>query len=68
MDGVTIRDTDLKLSEEFYNVEGIRATPGLAHENLLYSFGDFIRYPGDRSWTRLKAWLYAFYEMQKDIF
>ena len=68
VDGVTIRDTDLKLSEKFYNVEGIRATPGLAHEILLYSFGDFIRYPGDRSWTRLKAWLYAFYEFQKDIF
>lgn len=68
VDGETIRDTDLKLSEEFYNVEGIRATPGLAHEILLYSFGDFIRYPGDRSWTRLKAWLYAFYELQKDIF
>ena len=68
VDGVTIRDTDLKLSEKFYNVEGIRATPGLAQDILFYSFGDFIRYPGDRSWTRLKAWLYAFYELQKDIF
>ena len=67
VDGETIRDTDLKLSEKFYNVEGIRATPGLAQDILFYSFGDFIRYPGDRSWTRLKAWLYAFYEFQKDV-
>ena len=67
VDGETIRDTDLKLSEKFYRVEGIRATPGLAQEILFYSFGDFIRYPGDRSWTRLKAWLYAFYEFQKDL-
>lgn len=67
VDGETIRDTDLKLSEKFYRVEGIRATPGLAQDILFYSFGDFIRYPGDRSWTRLKAWLYAFYEFQKDL-
>ena len=67
VDGVTIRDTDLKLSEKFYSVEGIRATPGLAKDILFYSFGDYIRYKGDRSWTRLKAWLYALYEMQKDI-
>ena len=67
VDGVTIRDTDLKLSEKFYYISGLRAAPGLTHEILLYSFGDFIRYPGDRNWTRLKAWLYAFYEFQKDI-
>ena len=67
VDGVTIRDTDLKLSEEFYSVEGIRATPGLVKDILFYSFGDYIRYKGDRSWTRLKTWLYVFYEMQKDL-
>jgi hypothetical protein len=32
---------------------------------MLYSSGDFIKYKSDKNWTRLKAWLYAFYEMQK---
>jgi hypothetical protein len=67
VDGITIRDTDLKLSEKFYKVEGIRAATGLVEDILFFSFGDFIRYKGDKSWRRLKAWLYAFYEMQKDI-
>ena len=67
VDGITIRDTDLKLSEKFYKVEGIRAATGLVEDILLFSFGDYIRYKSDKSWRRLKAWLYAFYEMQKDI-
>ena len=67
IDGITIRDTDLKLSEDFYGIKDIKigATP---LQNLaLYSFGDFIKHKKDKNWTRLKAWLYAFYEMQKDI-
>ena len=67
VDGVTIRDTDLKLSEEFYKVDGLRAAPGLVEDILLFSFGDSIKRKGDKNWTRLKAWLYAFYEFQKDI-
>ena len=65
VDGITIRDTDLKLSERFYKVDGIRAATGLVEDILFFSFGDYIRYKGDKSWNRLKAWLYAFYMMQK---
>ena len=67
VDGETIRDTDLKLSEDFYKANGLRAAPGLVEDILLFSFVDFIKHKGDKNWTRLKAWLYAFYEMQKAI-
>lgn len=67
VDGETIRDTDLKLSEKFYEIDGLRAAPGLVEDILFFSFGDSIRHKGDKNWTRLKAWLYAFYELQKDI-
>lgn len=67
VDGETIRDTDLKLSEDFYKANGLRAAPGLVEDILLFSFGNFIKHKGDKNWTRLKAWLYAFYELQKEI-
>ena len=37
-------------------------------ENLIvHSFGSYIRKDGEKDWIRLKAWLKAFYEMQKDF-
>lgn len=65
IDGETIRDTDLKLSTEFFKLEEIYTGSAPAQDVMLYSFGDFIKYKSDKNWTRLKAWLYAFYEMQK---
>lgn len=67
VDGTTIRDTDLKPAENFYSTEGIRATPGIAEDILVYSFGDYIKHKGDKDWTRLKAWLYSLYEMQREV-
>ena len=65
INGNTIRDTDLKLSPQFYTLQKI-ITGDYALDNfLLYSFGDYIRKPEDKDWTRLKAWLMAFYELQK---
>ena len=65
VDGIAIRDTDLKLSPQFYELGGI-TTGSYALGNFMhYSFGDFIRKSGDKDWNRLKAWLKAFYEMQK---
>lgn len=64
VDGQVIRSTDLKLSEKFYKLKDLIV--GADIENLLlYSFGDFIRKPEDKSWHRLNAWLQAFYELQK---
>lgn len=65
IDGETVRDTDLKLSTEFFKLEEIYTGSAPAQDVMLYSFGDFIKYKSDKNWTRLKAWLYAFYEMQK---
>jgi len=64
VDGKVIRNTDLKLSEKFYQLENMIA--GVSMEQALrFSFGDFIRKPEDRGWHRLNAWLQAFYELQK---
>jgi hypothetical protein len=65
IDGETVRDTDLKLSTEFFKLEEIYTGSAPAQDVMLYSFGNFIKYKSDKNWTRLKAWLYAFYEMQK---
>ena len=65
IDGETVRDTDLKLSTEFFKLEEIYTGSAPAQDVMLYSFGEFIKYKSDKNWTRLKAWLYAFYEMQK---
>lgn len=65
IDGETVRDTDLKLSTEFFKLEEIYTGSAPAQDVMLYSFGDFIKHKKDKNWTRLKAWLYAFYEMQK---
>ena len=67
IDGETIRDTDIKLSTEFFDLEEIYTGSAPVEDVMLYSFGDFIKYKSDKNWTRLKAWLYAFYEMQKQV-
>lgn len=65
IDGETVRDTDIKFSTEFFKLEGIYTGSAPAQDVMLYSFGDFIKHKNDKNWNRLKAWLYAFYEMQK---
>ena len=65
IDGNTIRDTDLKLSEDFYGIKEIKTGQEPLQYLMFYSFGDFIKHKKDKNWIRLKAWLYAFYELQK---
>ena len=67
IDGVSVRDTDLKFSEDFYELKNFYVGSNTLQDLLHYSFGDYIKHKDDKNWTRLKAWLYAFYEMQKDI-
>lgn len=67
IDGETIRDTDIKLSTEFFDLEEIYTGSAPVQDVMFYSFGDYIKQSGEKNWYRLKAWLYAFYEMQKDI-
>lgn len=66
IDGETIRDTDLKLSEKFFPEIFDMSTGDVTLEDfIVYHFDDGIRKPEDKDWTRLQAWLMAFYELQK---
>lgn len=64
IDGETIRDTDIKLSTEFFDLEEIYTGSAPVQDVMFYSFGDYIKQSGEKNWYRLKAWLYAYYMMQ----
>ena len=64
VDGITIHDTDLKLSEKFYALSGMQIGDYPLKDFILHSFGSYIRRDSEKNWNRLKAWLMAFYEMQ----
>ncbi len=65
-DGKSIRSTDLKLADKFYELKGLLPGEHVLTHFTLYSFGDFIRKADDKNWERLKAWQRAFYELQKN--
>ena len=66
IDGETIRDTDLKLAENFdKDLRHIQVGDEPLEDFIVYYFDDSIRKDEDKDWTRLKAWLMAFYELQK---
>ena len=66
IDGETIRDTDLKLAENFArDLRHIQVGDERLEDFIVYHFDDSIRKEGDKNWDRLKAWLMAFYELQK---
>lgn len=64
IDGEIVRDTDIKLSTEFFELEDIYTGNVPVQDVMLYSFGDYIKQSGEKNWYRLKAWLYAYYMMQ----
>jgi len=65
VDGTTIHDTDLKISGNFYDLKGLQVGDYPLENVVVHSFGRYIRKDGEKDWTRLKAWLMAFYKMQK---
>lgn len=65
VDGTTIHDTDLKISGKFYDLKGLQVGDYPLENVVVHSFGRYIRKDGEKDWTRLKAWLMAFYKMQK---
>ncbi|MBR3669574.1 MAG: carboxypeptidase regulatory-like domain-containing protein [Fibrobacter sp.] len=66
IDGETIRDTDLKLAENFdKDLRHIQVGDEPLEDFIVYYFDDSIRKDEDKDWTRLQAWLMAFYELQK---
>lgn len=65
IDGTTIHDTDLKISGKFYDLKGLQVGDYPLENVVVHSFGRYIRKDGEKDWTHLKAWLMAFYKMQK---
>ncbi|MBO4436123.1 MAG: carboxypeptidase regulatory-like domain-containing protein [Fibrobacter sp.] len=69
IDGITIRDTDLKLAENFArDLRHIQVGDERLEDFIVYHFDKSIRKEGDKDWDRLKAWLMAFYEMQNLLY
>ena len=67
IDGNIVEDTDLALSQEFYenSVSGIKVGDFTLSDFLIHSFGNNIKKPKDEDWSRMHAWLKAFYLLQK---
>ena len=66
IDGQTVHDTDLKPAAEFYGgIRGIRTGDNTLEDFVVFLPGSYIRKDGEKDWTRLQAWLMAFYELQK---
>lgn len=59
IDGKTVRDTDLKLDENFYKPEDLKLGAAPITHFVYFSFGDYIRQKQDEGWSRLKAWMIA---------
>ena len=64
LDGVTVHESDIELPQEFYGISNVEIGDYTLTDYVQYSFGDFIRKAGEKDWTRLKAWLQAFYLLQ----
>ena len=66
IDGQTVHDTDLKPAAEFYGgIRGIRTGDYTLEDFVTFLPGSYIRKDGEKDWTRLQAWLMAFYELHK---
>ncbi len=69
IDGQTVHDTDLKPAAEFYGgIRGIRTGEYTLEDFVTFLPGSYIRKDGEKDWTRLQAWLMAFYEMQNLLY
>lgn len=69
IDGQTVHDTDLKPAAEFYGgIRGIRTGDYTLEDFVTFLPGSYIRKDGEKDWTRLQAWLMAFYEMQNLLY
>ena len=56
----------MKLAENFdKDLRHIQVGDEPLEDFIVYYFDDSIRKDEDKDWTRLKAWLMAFYELQK---
>ena len=64
LDGVTVHESEVELPQGLYGISDVNVGDYLLTDYVQYSFGDFIRKAGEKDWTRLKAWLEAFYLLQ----
>lgn len=66
VDGETVHSTDLKLASKFYEgFAGITVGEFTLSDLFIYEPKNLVTKPKENGWNRLKAWLNAFYEMQK---
>lgn len=66
IDGNIVEDTDLQLSQEFYegSVSGITVGDFTLNDFLIHDFDSQIKRHEEKDWTRMHAWLKAFYLLQ----
>ena len=66
IDGETVHSTDMKLGEKFYDgFAGIEVGDFTLEDLFIYEPDSRILNASEKDWARLKAWLMAFYELQK---
>ena len=66
IDGETVHSTDMKLGEKFYDgFAGIQVGDFALEDLFIYEPDSRILNASEKDWTRLQAWLMAYYEMQK---
>ena len=66
IDGVTIHDSDLELSDEFFgSFAGIRVGSYPLNDIVFFQPDTYVHKQNDKGWGRLHAWFNAFYELQK---
>ena len=65
IDGVSVRDTDIKISDDFYGLHGLNVGNVPLQDLLLFSFDDSIRNENDKDWERLQTWLYVFHKLSE---
>lgn len=66
IDGKTVHSTDLKLGSKFYEgFAGITVGEFELKDLFIFEPKTLVKNPEEKGWSRLSAWLNAFYEMQK---
>ena len=66
IDGETVHSTDMKLGEKFYDgFAGIQVGDFALEDLFIYEPDSRILNASEKDWTRLQAWLMAYYELQK---
>ena len=68
IDGKTVYETSMDLTMNFFKALRYSIIGDIPMKDfIVYKMDKDIRTPNDNDWTRLKAWLMAFYELQASV-